>query len=212
MRAVANALRGMVAVLVLGAVVLTFGFGFFVRHIHDEGRETASRADGIIALTGGADRITDAIDLLASGQAPRLLITGVDSRTSVEALAHHAPRLRQLLTCCIDIDHTARNTVGNAVAAKAWAGRAGMRSLLVVTSSYHMPRSLVELKRVLPDTELIPAPVVTDRMRDGDAWRDPAFLKTVCIEYLKFVAAAVRARLTPPPRSVDIASIAGNPR
>jgi len=39
-------------------------------------------ADGIVALTGGASRLADAVELLASGRGRRLLISGVAPTTN----------------------------------------------------------------------------------------------------------------------------------
>src|SRR5690606_27445497 len=128
-------------------------------------------ADGIVVLTGGASRIPDAIELLAAGHGRRLLITGVHRTTSSRELARLVPRYEQLLKCCVDLDHSAINTVGNAAETRRWVKDQRFTSVIVVTSSYHMPRSMAELGRQLPDVRLIAFPVVTEKMRD-EAWWD----------------------------------------
>jgi len=86
--------------------------------------------------------------------------------------------------------------VGNAQETKRWADRRSIRSLIVVTSNYHMPRAMAELARQLPDVDLIPFPVVTDNVRT-DRWWDPATAKLLLTEYLKYIVAQVRMRLEP---------------
>jgi hypothetical protein len=83
-------------------------------------REPASRTDAIVALTGGAERIGDAIDLLAKGYGRRLLITGVNERTSRDQIARLNPGQRRLFDCCVDLDYRARNTIGNAIETRRW--------------------------------------------------------------------------------------------
>jgi uncharacterized SAM-binding protein YcdF (DUF218 family) len=78
-----------------------------------------------------------------------------------------------------------------------------------VTSNYHMPRAMTELAQQLPDTLLIPFPVVTDRVRTDRWWSDPMVARLLVSEYLKFIAAQLRIRLEPPPDDTDLA---GGPR
>ncbi|MGL5116156.1 MAG: YdcF family protein [Beijerinckiaceae bacterium] len=207
-------LRRLQAVLVgsLALAILTFcgGFFAFVATIERSEPRGIPPADGIVALTGGPDRIADAVTWLSEGRGQRLLISGVDSHTPLERVVRETPALKAWLHCCIDVDREARNTVGNALETGRWAARRGYRSLVVVTSSHHMPRALVEFRRQMPDVTLIPAPVVTERLRALDMWRDPALVKTLGHEYGKFLVSYVRARLTGALRSDDMA--ASHPR
>ena len=161
-------------------------------------RRALPRGDAIVALTGGAERIPDAVGWLAQGHGGRLLISGVGSQVRLDQLARKSPGLRSWLGCCIDVGHEALNTVGNAEEARAWAADRGYRSLLVVTSSYHMPRAMLELRRHMPDVRLIAAPVVTERLQDLRLWNDLPLLRTLGQEYAKFLVAYVRASLTRP--------------
>jgi uncharacterized SAM-binding protein YcdF (DUF218 family) len=181
----------------LAAFCVGVGFLAFLWSLDRAEHAVVPRADGVVALTGGADRINDAVQRLGEGGGRRLLISGVSPDVTAEKLALHSPELKRWLACCVDLGHAARNTVGNAKEIRHWAGTHGYRSLLVVTSSYHMPRALVELRRQLPEIQLNPAPVVTAKLQAMDFWRHPGLLRTIGVEYLKFVAASVRAALTP---------------
>src|SRR5918994_4652147 len=127
------------------AFLLGAGFITFVATLDRYERDPGGRADGIVALTGGAQRIGDAIDLLAKGYGRRLLITGVNERTSRQEIARLNPGQRRFFDCCVDLDYRARNTIGNAIETRRWAERNRFRSLIIVTSAYHMPRTMVEL-------------------------------------------------------------------
>jgi uncharacterized SAM-binding protein YcdF (DUF218 family) len=188
----------------LGLALTCGGFFGFVASLDRLEPQGLPKGDAIVALTGGTDRIPDAVGWLAQGHGERLLISGVNTQISVDQLVQKAPRLRSWLTCCVDLDHQARNTVGNALETRRWAQGRGYRSLVIVTSSYHMPRALLELRRHMPETEFIAAPVVTERLHGLQYWRDLPLLKVLGQEYAKFVVAYARARLTTPSRSDDI--------
>jgi uncharacterized SAM-binding protein YcdF (DUF218 family) len=176
----ASLLLSMVAALVIS------DFSRFISRLEPRERPDVVAADGIVALTGGAERISEAITLLANKRAKRLLITGVNQSTSAGALSAATPETADLLTCCIDLDRNALNTVGNALEAARWVHENDFRSIIVVTSSYHMPRSLMELRRVLPQTRLIAHPVVPAALKLDQWWRDPATFRLLVGEYVKY--------------------------
>ena len=151
-----------------------------------------------MVLTGGASRITDAIELLAAGRGKRLLISGVHRTTTTSEIARINPRYQGLVSCCVDLDHSASNTVGNAIETRRWARERGFTSLIVVTSAYHMPRTMAELERQMPDTALVPFPVVTDKLRNEPWWASAPTARLIFSEYAKFVAAQLRMRIEPP--------------
>ena len=174
-------------------VIATVGFFAFATSIATEPSPLPPRADGMIVLTGGAERVSDAIRLLADGHARRLLITGVSPGTSALDIAKHTAVTAQILDCCVDLGYAARNTAGNAEEAGRWARDHGIRgSIIIVTSSYHMPRALVEMRRRLAGYELIAFPVVPERLRDRSWWNDLELFRVVATEYVKFLYARAR--------------------
>lgn len=181
----------------LGAAAFAVGFVWFVTRIPHDEAVLDGNADGIVVLTGGASRIADAIELLAAGRGKRLLISGVNRTTTSGEIARLTPAFERYFDCCIDLDRSAVNTVGNAVETRRWAKDQGFRSLIVVTSSYHMPRSMAELSRQLPDVRLIAFPVVTDKLRPETMWTSPPALRLLVSEYVKYVLAQVRMRIEP---------------
>jgi uncharacterized SAM-binding protein YcdF (DUF218 family) len=189
----------------LAFFALVGGFLWFAFSIAREEAPLDRAADGIVALTGGASRITDAVELLASGRGRRLLITGVGPTTNAAELMRLVPDHQRWFGCCIDLDYSAANTIGNAVETRRWAQERGFRSLVVVTSCYHMPRAMLEISHRLPDVTLIPFPVVSGQIRDEPWWRHPGTAKILVFEYLKYLAAAARIRLEP---VIDVTELA----
>lgn len=187
----------LLALFGVAGVGLLAGFFSFVHTVAKEERADERVADGIVALTGGPERLTDALALLESGRARRLLITGVNPTTSGDQLEKQFPRFAEFAACCVDVDRHAATTVGNAVETRRWAEHRGFRSLIVVTSGYHMPRALTELSRALPNVALIPHPVVTDKLREDRWWRDPTTVRLLLSEYVKYLLATAKLRLSP---------------
>jgi uncharacterized SAM-binding protein YcdF (DUF218 family) len=180
--------------VILCGVALVAGFAAFVWLLPSDEIALDRNADGIVVLTGGTARVTDALELLASGRGKRLLITGVNAGTTNGDIARQTVEYDRFLSCCVDLDYSALNTLGNAVQARIWANKHNFHSLIVVTSSYHMPRALAELAHQLPDAALIPFPVVSDRLRVEPWWSNGGTTRLVLSEYLKYLFAKVRMR------------------
>jgi uncharacterized SAM-binding protein YcdF (DUF218 family) len=197
LRAAALVRRAVLAAVVLGLLGLGLGFAWFLTRVPDDDAAGDRNAEGIVVLTGGALRINDAVELLAAGRGQRLLITGVNPTTHPAELARLTPQYQKLFGCCIDLDHSALNTIGNAVETRRWTRARGFRSLLVVTSAYHMPRAIAELSHALPDVALIEFPVRTERERTEAWWQNPTTTRLVISEYLKYVYALARMHVLP---------------
>ena len=120
-------------VALVGSLMLTGGFFWFAAQISDEEVTLERKADGIVALTGAASRIPDAIELLAAERGRRLLITGVHRTISVKEIVRLTPLYSKYFICCIDLDRSALNTFGNALEAKRWTREHAFNSLIVVT-------------------------------------------------------------------------------
>jgi uncharacterized SAM-binding protein YcdF (DUF218 family) len=201
--------RTMVVACWLAVALLGGGFLWFAFHVADAEVHLDRAADGIVALTGGASRLDDAVDLLAAGNGRRLLISGVAPTTNTADLMRRVPDHRRWFDCCIDLDYGAINTIGNAIETRRWALGHGFHSLVVVTSSYHMPRAMLELSHQLPGVTLIPYPVVTQQRRAEPWWSHPASAKLLVLEYFKYIAATARIGLDAPSGATTVAASRG---
>lgn len=178
----------------LCGVLLVLGFAGFVWLLPTRQVVLDRDADGIVVLTGGTSRVPDALELLAAHRGKRLLISGVNPGTTIADIARENPSYEGLFGCCVDLDYSAVNTLGNAVQARLWAADHDFHSLIVVTSSYHMPRALAELSHQLPNIALVPYPVLSDRLRTEPWWSNGDTTRIVVSEYLKFLFAELRMR------------------
>jgi uncharacterized SAM-binding protein YcdF (DUF218 family) len=190
-----------------GALGVGLGFVWFTWRVPADEVSLDRNADGIVALTGGASRIADAIELLALGRGKRLLISGANRATNSNEISRLNPEFERWVRCCVDFDRSL-NTLGNAIETKRWAESRGFRSLIVVTSNYHMPRALAEISHQLPGVALVPFPVVTDRQRAEPWWTGGATTRLMLSEYVKYIFARLRMGLNP---SAGDLRVAGTP-
>jgi uncharacterized SAM-binding protein YcdF (DUF218 family) len=146
--------------------------------------------DAIVVLTGASLRLPSGIELLREGKGRMLFVSGVPRQVDLDELLRRAGKDdAQSLTCCIVIGHDAENTAGNAIETARWMRRQGYHSLRLVTSWYHMRRSLLEFGRAMPDVRIVPHPVFSEQVKRQNwwAWRGTAGLLTE--EYGKYLAA-----------------------
>jgi uncharacterized SAM-binding protein YcdF (DUF218 family) len=185
------------ALAAIGAVlaVIVAGFAGFLFNLRSTEVQPERKADGIVVLTGGASRVSDAMELLAAGYGKRLLISGVHPTIAAADISRSVQEGQGLFRCCVDLDHSAVNTRSNALETRRWTRERGFKSLVVVTSNYHMPRAIVEMSAAMPDVTLVPFAVVGEKWRDEPWWSSGATFRLVLSEYVKYVAAALRVRL-----------------
>ncbi|WP_375787211.1 YdcF family protein [Bradyrhizobium sp. Pha-3] len=181
--------------LALAFVAAAVGFIGFLSQLRGVETDPPHNADGIVVLTGGSSRVSDAMELLAAGYGKRLLISGVHPTNDANDISRSVPDSQGLMRCCVDLDRSAVNTRSNAAETRRWAHERGFKSLIVVTSNYHMPRAIVELSHAMPDITLIPFAVVGDKWRDEPWWTSGGTFRLLLSEYAKYVAAEMRVRL-----------------
>jgi uncharacterized SAM-binding protein YcdF (DUF218 family) len=194
------------------ALAFALGFGFFSSYVSAMMAPAAQRdADAIIVLTGGQSRIDAAINLLKSGKGKRLLISGVNPAAGLDDLRRATGADESLFACCVDIDHAALDTIGNAAESAKWMQANAYGSVILVTNNYHMPRSMLEMSRMGKGLEILPYPVVNTRIDNGEWLTKPDALRVLFTEYTKYIAALVRGlidvpRAGPGSQRVDTAS------
>jgi uncharacterized SAM-binding protein YcdF (DUF218 family) len=182
-------MRSLVALLV-AALIWTAGLLSFTARIETSTPVAEpARADGIVALTGAGsnERLAAAVNLLEDGKAQRMLVSGVNPEASREDIRTVSKAVRRLYDCCVDLDFTAADTVGNARETADWARNLRYKSLIVVTADYHMPRAMLELRATMPDIDLRPYPVATKVVNAKRWWRTSGGARLMVVEYSKYL-------------------------
>jgi uncharacterized SAM-binding protein YcdF (DUF218 family) len=187
--------RLLMRVGVLALLALGVAFVLFVRSLAPAEGQDPAQADGLVVLTGGADRIEDALQLLNQGKGRRLLISGVNIHSTMEDFRRRSPGRERLFECCVDLDYQARNTYGNAVESARWVRRQGFRSVIVVTARYHLPRALLEFEHAMPEITVRGFAVIPEAARRHRWWEEPALVRLLVLEFIKYRGASVRLAL-----------------
>ncbi len=188
-------LLGAIALSVAIAVLVWFaGMIVFATNLSKQ-QGTPRIADGIVALTGGDKRLLEAMKLLAQGKGHRLLISGVNPDVSETAIRGLFDNSDQLFDCCVDLDRSAADTMGNAQQTAQWVLKNSYTSLIVVTANYHMPRSLLEFHQAMPEIKLIPYPIESDQIEISGWWYQPNTARVLTSEYNKYLISFVRLQI-----------------
>lgn len=169
------------------ALAWLIGLFMFVERI-PRAPENANVTDAVVVLTGGPGRIDRGVALLAEAKADEMLISGVGPDVRRTDLISDSDLSDGILTCCVTLGRAARDTRENAIEAAGWAASRGISSIRLVTSDFHMPRSLLEFEHRLPDTQILPEPVSTHNIQLDGWWSRPGTALLLAGEYTKYLA------------------------
>jgi uncharacterized SAM-binding protein YcdF (DUF218 family) len=164
--------------------------------------DSDSPTDAVVVLTGGRLRLESGLALLAEGKAKKLFISGVNPRVDRDALLRALGARPEHEVCCIVLGREADNTIGNARETASWMHDEGYRSLHLVTSWYHMRRSLLEFSRAMPRITIAAHPVFAHHIDPEGWWGSHGAIWIVVTEYHKYLAAWLRPLFelaVPPP-------------
>jgi uncharacterized SAM-binding protein YcdF (DUF218 family) len=152
--------------------------------------------DAIVVLTGGSGRLTQGLELLSQGRGQKLFVSGVYRGVDITELFRVRRESPDEFQCCVALGHEADDTRGNAVETATWMREQGFASLRLVTANYHMPRSLMEFRHALPETEIVPHPVFPPGFKLSDWWRWPGSAALLATEYSKYLVAWLRTAVS----------------
>ncbi|HEV2302297.1 MAG TPA: YdcF family protein [Stellaceae bacterium] len=174
------------------ALLLAAGFAYFVAGGHWQRADTAPATDAIVVLTGGSGRLESGFALLREGKGKKLFVSGVNRRVDLAELLRASRIAAAGAACCVVLGHHADNTRQNAVETARWMRQEGYKSLRLVTAWYHMPRSLLEFARAMPDIEILPHPVFPEEFKPARWWSERGNALLVLREYGKYLATLFR--------------------
>jgi uncharacterized SAM-binding protein YcdF (DUF218 family) len=181
-------------------VVWLAGFLAFAAAIPATVRNAEQPVDAIVVLTGGDVRLAEGFSLLDRGVAKKMLISGVSSGVDMPALLqtlNGAPQPTEaVLDCCVTLGYDARSTEGNARESLRWLGENNFTTIRLVTANYHMNRSLLEFRRVMPQITIIPNPVFPRQIQEPYWFAQPSTVFLLFNEYHKYLVAAARVKIS----------------
>ena len=166
------------------------GFVFFALYTFCLKYTAPQTAQAIVVLTGSSDRINVAFELLKQNKAENLFISGVNSKVSVGALFQ---KIDENIVNRIHLGYKADNTYENALETNMWLQQNNISSILLVTSFYHMPRSIFEIKEKNPHVHIFPYPVFPRHL--NASWFHTRSAWLLFVEYNKFIVVCTRSFL-----------------
>lgn len=164
------------------------GYMWYVQKLSQNQIDLEQRTDAIVVLTGGANRLNVAGDLLEKRIAEKLYVSGVDAKVTRAELILLLEVDQELADCCIESGKKAADTVGNAIETLEWVTKNDIKSIRVVTSLEHMPRAMVEFNRFMPGLDFIEHPVGSWRPENINYFN-------LSQEYSKYIISLLRARI-----------------
>lgn len=173
-------------ILFLLIAVWIGGFLFFaykINHLKMTGNE--AKADAIIVLTGGKNRIREGAKMLSRNMADKMFISGVSKDVSINNVLRKNDIPLEIGEK-IELGKAAHTTVENAMETREWIIENRIRSIYLVTSNYHTPRSLAEFEEYNPDIKIYSAPVFSDSVA-RKWWSKLDTFKLIFSEYNKFL-------------------------
>lgn len=162
-------------------------FGFFLPHTT---HQPTQKTDAIVVLTGGNNRLKVAIELMQERIAKKLFISGVHHHVDLKTLLSLHPELIDH-AAEVDLGYASKTTIENAEEVSRWMLHNGFTTLRLVTSHYHMPRSLLEMQLFLPKNTIVSHPVLSEKFSHYPWWYGHNAWVIFC-EYNKYLEALGR--------------------
>ena len=170
---------------IIFVTIITFDFLAFVKNIPLAPTTNIEITDALVVLTGGTKRLETGLKLLSESRAKKLFISGVYKGVDVRRLLRIFEQNSKKLYCCVELGHAAESTEGNAIETREWIKKESYTSIRLITSNYHMPRSISLFSYHMPEIKIIPQPVFPDSFKGENWWLWKGTARLIILEYLK---------------------------
>ena len=132
-----------------------YGFVMYLKKIYHDQISFNDQTDGIAVLTGGKGRINLGLELFNKNKNLRLIISGVDKKVSVKSIIPNDIKNKTRIT----IDKDSETTYENAKIINEWTSKYKLQNVTIITSYYHMPRSMMLIQLLTPTINFYAYPV-----------------------------------------------------
>ena len=136
-------------------LLLIYGFVVFLKKIHYNQASFNYQTDGIAVLTGGKGRINLGLELFNKNRNLKLIISGVDKKVSDKSIIPNNLKNKSSIT----IDKISESTYENAQIINEWTSKYKLQNVTIITSYYHMPRSMMLIQSFTPTINFYAYPV-----------------------------------------------------
>lgn len=173
-------------ILLTGVAMLVLLFFLYLDFAKNtvEYEEYGSKTDAIVVLTGGRGRVDKGIEFFENDRAKYLIIAGVDKSVSLKSVFFN--RDMKMDTGRIILEKESKSTYENAVEIKKIVEAMDIKSIILITSFYHMKRASYIFRRILPPQVDIHLYAVSTPNFDERAWWRGEGPVLLAPEFLKF--------------------------
>lgn len=195
-------MRALLTLLSVAAIGWALALDWFVAAMPDAPLPISQKAQAIVVLTGGAERVEHGLNMLAQEAAPVLFVSGVGEHVTIRQLLleHASPTTRTAIENAgakIVLDRVSRSTISNAGQTAAFLRARNINSIRLVTANYHMQRSIREFKTAMPGLTIWPDPVFPEGFRRNEWWKHANTRRLVFSEFYKYFAVLARNAARP---------------
>ena len=100
----------------------------------------------------------------------------------------------ELIECCVELDGVSKDTYSNANETSKWVNKNKIKEILLITSNYHMPRSILEFNNIMPNLKILPYPIKPEQHKINEWLKSFETFSLVFIEYCKYIVSNIRVK------------------
>lgn len=164
--------------------IFFISFAMDTKYIGLDAGHTLAKADAIVVLTGGKGRISEGVALLRAGKGKVLIISGVAAEASADSIFRSKLTREELAG--IILEKKSRSTFENAVEVRRLAEERGLKSVVLLTSIYHMKRASFIFRHVMPADVVIEPYFVTTPNFNENRWWGYNSIGLLAVEFVKY--------------------------
>ena len=168
-------------------ILLILGFFYFLKIISYTNLIVGKNIDGIAILTGGKGRIDLGLNLFKEQSDIKLIISGVDKKISINSVLPSKFQKNKK----IYIDQVSESTFENAIVITEWARKNQVYNISVITSYYHMPRSMLLLNKLSEKVNYYAYPVKKEKSKKTNLFPKIIFTLFLMQEYIKYLLSLI---------------------
>lgn len=178
-----NIIKALVTLIVIGLIAITALFIDFTYKTFSY-RQHSRKADAIVVLAGGKGRVEEGVRLFRESRAKYLFFIGVDP--SVRKRDLYRPRSGDPSPEKVLLENSSRNTLENSIFGRDLLLQYDVRSVILITSRYHLKRSSILFRNSLPkDIAIYPYPVDSKNLKES-WWSHGGSFQLLFREFYKY--------------------------
>ena len=174
--------------------LLVFGLIGFVSSINKYKQPNLGKLDVAVVLTGGAGRVDKGIEILQKNKVKKLFISGVHKSVAIRSLLNEVKQNKANANNIV-LGYMANTTFENGIEVADFINKNNYKSIYLITNSFHMPRSIREIKYRLPNIKIIPYPVQNKNIKTNQWYLYPGSLWVLTVEYIKNIVVIIRTTI-----------------